>query len=1538
MKKRGEQVLLQHRRWARWQKIVTALACVVVFCTTYALILPAITMEKTQEVLNCQLAVHQHSKDCYDKDNNLICGEADFAVHIHGHSCYDEEGQLVCKLPEIQAHTHTEDCYKDEQELVCEIAETPGHQHDDSCYEIQREEVPAETAETAEGAEAAQLSAPVEVKETKVLVCGKEEGEGAHAHDKKCYEDKKVLTCKNQAVLHRHDEKKCYEDGKLTCGRLQVLEHIHGNACMETVQIPSEDEEEEGEDADPDSDTEEDDEEGDMDLEEVDDGQVEDADGIYIGDGEDLDDYDEFLDDEEFFEDFGDSGEETEALTESRTFKGEDYTVTVSYGESADIPEDAELSVREILPDTEEYESYYQQTCEALGLTPMVPLDEEQEETAEEAQKAEKKAASEKAAADESDEEQIEEEKNFRLPVMAEVVDDTQPKEDDNLQLSVTFARFFDISFVVNGQEIEPAAPVRVSISYTDAVEIPDSNSAGVIHFADSGVELIEAETSQSEEANTDGENAVDTFEFTQDSFSVTGTIITENWIPYGGLVICCKDSSGNYYAIAKDGTPVPVEYDNGTVYCENGDLSIVWTFNESTDGGCYFVNADDPTKYLAMNQNGLNITSQKTAIKTDYDSNRGQWFFYYDYRASILSGTTRYYLTYRNGAFRATTTQSYVYMAKNVVYKEPEPEDMEEPVLPPNLLDPSVQPSVDAAYEHNKTIDYLGDGASNPNTTLTGEDLYRLSLDMTGIRKPVDLLLVVDASGSMKDKSASDSRYTSGMAEVIKFLNGVVGNDDYDSSINSFNSPDGHGFISEFFQLNSQNRLAITAFGGYDPNVRRPNNIWYVDLSSNPDYRYTTDAWLIKDWNTIGSTYSSVPVAEGYYPDSSSTRTNATGKPGFFIENDGWVQGTNYSAGLMLAREEFDKLGPDDGSRIRVMVFLSDGKPTYSIVPTTTASYPSFHGERYVRRGQGQNRYYRNNNESTGEGTPGTNDCFYDSQASFDKYHDAHPEVINYSIAFKVSMTDSEVLQYMGSTDANRTNGANFKDAEKHSDIMDMILGVFRPKDVSIIDRLSDYVEFHTPQPDVQVTMTRKNGGTPVVLWEGYNTGSATSANTYDYLYYNEKNILTAQPRSIVRAVTYQDGQISVQFDEHYTLDQDFTYALAFNVRATDKAYDTYTSADYDNEGESGTDFGSNVTSSGQDGLRSNAAAVVRFKNHDDQTDYVTAGYKNPVIQVDKCDLKLIKLDENNTALSGAKFELYRQESGEESFQSVAVYTAAEDGTLTIPHEVLTTGEYKLKETQAPDGYLLSEEEITFAVERGMIADHELADESDWTWSEKAKKVGSGTNWPKNQFYHYKLEIKDHPDIVEREILIQKTDAARTPLEGAAFTLYRDVADDDPKPDDTVEKTLRINGTQTTLQLVPQAANLVSGTRTVTIDGEEQEIQAVVYSGTLLGGTYYLVEDAAPPGYNTLEEPVVIEVTADADGVRCTYKGQLIVYAVDDVDSISSVQVLNTTGYTLPETGGMGTTTYTIGGAILMSASLLCGFSLRRKRERRTR
>ena len=81
----------KRERKGLWRGVVTGIAAVVVFCTTYALILPAITMET--EGFSCGMAEHSHTQECYQ----LICGQQEYFSHSHADECY-EGGQLVCTL------------------------------------------------------------------------------------------------------------------------------------------------------------------------------------------------------------------------------------------------------------------------------------------------------------------------------------------------------------------------------------------------------------------------------------------------------------------------------------------------------------------------------------------------------------------------------------------------------------------------------------------------------------------------------------------------------------------------------------------------------------------------------------------------------------------------------------------------------------------------------------------------------------------------------------------------------------------------------------------------------------------------------------------------------------------------------------------------------------------------------------------------------------------------------------------------------------------------------------------------------------------------------------------------------------------------------------------------------------------------------------------------------------------------------------------------------------------------------------------------
>lgn len=82
----------------------------------------------------------------------------------------------------------------------------------------------------------------------------------------------------------------------------------------------------------------------------------------------------------------------------------------------------------------------------------------------------------------------------------------------------------------------------------------------------------------------------------------------------------------------------------------------------------------------------------------------------------------------------------------------------------------------------------------------------------------------------------------------------------------------------------------------------------------------------------------------------------------------------------------------------------------------------------------------------------------------------------------------------------------------------------------------------------------------------------------------------------------------------------------------------------------------------------------------------------------------------------------------------------------------------------------------------------------------------------------------------------------------------------------------------------------------------------AAAFNG-LKDGIYHLVETAAPAGYNLLAEPVEVEI----DGTNAT-----------EASLTATAKVVNSTGTTIPETGGIGTTIFYVAGGLLVLGAVI--------------
>lgn len=293
--RRAEVYKKSHTKKSWLYRGLSVVAAVAVFCTTYALILPAITLEGeahnhddscyqyTTEVrsLVCTPEVHTHEADCYDEDGELVCGYADYLVHTHDDNCYTDEGELICELPEITEHihdincrtvvedtfehVHNEYCYETVSELVCGI--DLNHVHTEECESIvpgvltclegqESESTSTETDEytddfyedtvsddfedvAQEPAEEFEIDETDEPKHEHGPECWSEDtieyicgNDSDHVHDESCYKTETVMTCDTEV-----NESEVNETGEalemLTCDNDEIIVHVHTEECLD---------------------------------------------------------------------------------------------------------------------------------------------------------------------------------------------------------------------------------------------------------------------------------------------------------------------------------------------------------------------------------------------------------------------------------------------------------------------------------------------------------------------------------------------------------------------------------------------------------------------------------------------------------------------------------------------------------------------------------------------------------------------------------------------------------------------------------------------------------------------------------------------------------------------------------------------------------------------------------------------------------------------------------------------------------------------------------------------------------------------------------------------------------------------------------------------------------------------------------------------------------------------------------------------------------------------------------------------------------
>lgn len=183
-----------------------------------------------------------------------------------------------------------------------------------------------------------------------------------------------------------------------------------------------------------------------------------------------------------------------------------------------------------------------------------------------------------------------------------------------------------------------------------------------------------------------------------------------------------------------------------------------------------------------------------------------------------------------------------------------------------------------------------------------------------------------------------------------------------------------------------------------------------------------------------------------------------------------------------------------------------------------------------------------------------------------------------------------------------------------------------------------------------------------------------------------------------------------------------------------------------------------------------------------------------------------------------------------------------------------------------------------------------------------------------------------DIPEVHTGGTNILKVDASGKALAGAVFKIAREAAAEE-LADESIHKEQLTIGEDETITVVFEAfhaAKDLSGEKVSQVTTDENG-EAVLYG--LAYGQYYIVETKAPAGYNLLTAPIAVTIDEQSHLTAADFEAD----AEDAIDN--TIRVVNTR-FVLPDTGGMGTTVFTVTGiAIMGSAALLLLMNSKKKR-----
>lgn len=566
----------------------------------------------------CGMEEHTHSDSCYT--NVLTCGREESEGHTHTDACYQTVSELICGQEESEEHTHSEACYQTVSELICGQEESAGHTHTDACYEKQ-------------------------------LSCGKEE----HTHSEACYIDttadvedasiwnaqyadtkwkdawgedlviaaKKQIGYKestdNYTVATDGSHKGYTRYGQFAGDVYADWDAVFVNFCMhyagleKTGLFPKETETAKWHEK----------------FAKGNAGQN----AAYLTDAKD---YEPQIGDILFFQKEKEETDDQMGIISS--YDKEKNEIKVIEGNSDNAVKENKYAA------DDKHITAYLKISELETAYKSGEIKTGQEETGEQPEgETEEADSGKRVMTAEGADYTVTVSFTEEAGIPEDAVLDVRELEKDSEEylahyyqtmetLSVNelqSARFFDITFLVNGEEIEPTAPVEVSIRCEDVKD------ADVVHFAKEGTEVLDA-------VNSGADNSIS---FIQNSFSVTalaeratgeGTYYEKTSISNidelngkSFLIVQQNDGSNNACCFGND---VSNSRLNGTaVTIQEEDIinlmnAALWTFEKVSGSNSQYYLKNAKGSYLRIDDEEIKVGRQddKAKLNITVDSNGG--------------------------------------------------------------------------------------------------------------------------------------------------------------------------------------------------------------------------------------------------------------------------------------------------------------------------------------------------------------------------------------------------------------------------------------------------------------------------------------------------------------------------------------------------------------------------------------------------------------------------------------------------------------------------------------------------------------------------------------------------------------------------------------------------------------------------------------------------------------------------------------------------------------------------------------------------